>query len=88
MDAKNEVVDNKHERVDNYVLYPERKGYCLRKPPTINYNDGRYNWHSMDWRKLVVGSHDLHNVVKAYTNAVNTITTFVEPTPPNNLITH
>ena len=42
----------------------------------------------MGWNKLIVGSHALHSVSKAYTNFVNAIATFVEPIPPNNIITN
>ena len=65
---------------------PERKGYHLRNPPTINYNDGRANSWSMSWNNLIVGSHDLHNIAKAYVNVVNAIATFFEPNPPTNII--
>ena len=42
----------------------------------------------MGWSNLIVGSLALHNVAKAYINAVNNITTFVEPNPPTNIITN
>ena len=42
----------------------------------------------MGWRNLIVGSHALHNVYKAYANAVNAIANFVEPTPAINIITN
>ena len=42
----------------------------------------------MGWIKMVVGSHTLHNFVKAHVNIVNDIATFFEPTPPTNIITN
>ena len=42
----------------------------------------------MGWRNLIFGSHALHNVAKVYVNVVNDIVTFVEPTPPTNIITN
>ena len=41
--------------------------------------------HEME--NLIVGSHALYNVVKAYENAVNAISTFVDTNPPTNNIT-
>ena len=35
---------------------------------------------------LIVGSHALHNAEKSHVNVVNDIDTFVEPTPPTNII--
>ena len=58
----------------------------LQNHPTIKYNDGRANWISMGWSNLIFVSHALHNVSKAYVNAVNSMSTFVEPTPPTNII--
>ena len=69
-----------------YLL--SEKGYCLWNHPTIEYNDGKANRFSMGWINLVVGSPALHNVTKYYVNVVNEISTFVEPTPPTNLITN
>ena len=40
----------------------------------------------MVWNNLVFGSHALHNVANLYVNFVNDIATFVDPTPPTNLI--
>ena len=40
----------------------------------------------MGWNNLVVVSHALHNVVKAYVSVVKYIATFVDPTPPTNII--
>ena len=37
---------------------------------------------------MIVGSHALHNVAKAYANVVNSIATFFEPTPQTNIITN
>ena len=42
----------------------------------------------MGWNNLIVGSHDLHSVVKSYANVVNYIANFFEPTPPTNIITN
>ena len=38
--------------------------------------------------KLIVGCHALYSVAKAYVNILNSIATFVEPTPPTNIITN
>ena len=38
----------------------------------------------MGWINLIVGSYELKNDVKAYINAVNDISTFVETTPQKN----
>ena len=40
----------------------------------------------MGWSNLIVGSHAIDSVVKAYVNAANAISTFVETTPPTNII--
>ena len=40
----------------------------------------------MGWSNLIVGSHVLQNVANAYVDVVNDIATFVEPTPPTNII--
>ena len=74
--------------MENEVLPPEKKGYCLRNPPTINYNDGRDNWRSMHWNKLIVGYHYIHNVTKDYVNVLNAIATFVYPTTSTSIITN
>ena len=42
----------------------------------------------MGWNNLIVSSNTLHIVAKAYFNDVNAIDTFIEPTPPNNIITN
>ena len=55
------------------------KIYHLQNPPTITYNDGRSNWHSMGWSNQIISSHDLHNVTKAYVKVVNDISTFLNP---------
>ena len=83
-----EGLDSETERVDNEVLPPEQKGCHLFNPPTINYNDGRSNQQSMGWINLVGGHHAFHNVAKTYANIINAIATFVEPTPPTNIITN
>ena len=40
----------------------------------------------MGWNDLIFGSHSLQSVAKAYADAVNYISTFIEPTPPTNII--
>ena len=40
----------------------------------------------MGRNNLVVGSNELHSVAKSYINFVHAIVTFVEPTPPTNII--
>ena len=42
----------------------------------------------MVWSNLIVGSHSLHSISKAYVNVVKAISTFVELTPPTNIITN
>ena len=42
----------------------------------------------MGWINLIFGSHALHNFDKAHDNVANAITTFFEPTKPNNNITN
>ena len=42
----------------------------------------------MVWINLIVGAHDLHNITMEYVNVVNSIATFVEPTPSTNIITN
>ena len=64
------------------------KLYCLHNPLTINYNNVRDNHSSVVWINLIVGSYALHNVTKAYENVVNSIATFVQSTPPTNIITN
>ena len=79
-------MDTKNERVENEVLSHDKKLYRLQNNPTINYNNTGYNWISMGWNNLLVGSHGLHNVVKTYVNFVNYIATFVDPTITTNII--
>ena len=88
MDAVNEALESENEVLDNEVLPPDRKLYRQWNPPTIKYNGGKSNTRYMGWTNLIVGSHDLHNVVKAYVNMVNATITFFEPTPQTNIITH
>ena len=88
MDAENEVVDSENDGAENDILPPEQKGHCLRNPTTINYNGGRANHNYMVGRNMIIGSHSLQNFSKAYVNIVIDITTFVEPTPPTNIITN
>ena len=86
LDAENEGLDLKNEGLENYALPPEQKIYCLRNPPTICYNYGRYNRCSKGWINLIVGARALHNVATTFVNVVNAIDTFVEPNPPTNII--
>ena len=88
MDSETEGVDLENEVLENEVLTPERKLYRLRNHPTINYNNGRSNWRSVGRNNLLVGYHDLQSVAKAYVNDVNYISTFVETTPPTNIVTN
>ena len=88
MDAENEGLESKNEGVEKEFLPTEKKLYCLKNPPTIKCNYGRVDRSSMGCINLIVGSHDLHNVVKSYVNIVNAIVAFVEPTPPTNIITN
>ena len=37
---------------------------------------------------ILVGSNEIHSVVKAYINVVNDITYFFKPTPPTNIISN
>ena len=41
-----------------------------------------------EWRNLIACVHALHNTPMVYVNVINAITTFVEPTPPTNIITN
>ena len=74
--------------MENEVLPPKQKVYRLRNNLNINYNDGFSNRRSMGWNNLIVGSHDLHSVIKAYVNIFNAISIFVAPTQPTNIITN
>ena len=85
---KIEGVEPEKEGVENEFLPPEQKVYCLRNPPTINYNNGTVNRLSMNWNNLIVVSNAFQNVANAYVNAVNDITNFIEPTQPNKTITN
>ena len=42
----------------------------------------------MGCSNLIVGSNKIHNVTKAYTNVVNSITSIFKPTPPTNITTN
>ena len=42
----------------------------------------------MGSNNMIVGSNGLHSAEKGYINIVNYITSFVKPTPPNNIITN
>ena len=86
MDSETEGVESDNEVVDNKVLTPERKGYSLRTPSNVNYSDNRDTRISMGCNNLIFGSNELHSVEKSYINVVNSITFFVKPTPPTNII--
>ena len=88
MDTENEWVELENEGVDNAFLSSEQEWYCLRNPTTIKYNNGRACWRFMGSRNLIIGSHALHNVTKAYVNVINFIATFDEPNPPTNITTN
>ena len=88
MDSETEGVDSENEVVDKKVLPPERKGYILRNPTNVNYSNKRTTSLSMGWNNIIVGSNEIHSVAKAYVNVVNSITYFVKPTPPTNIITN
>ena len=88
VDAENERVESENEVVENEFLPPEKKGYLLWNSPTINYIGGISNRRSMFWNNLIVVSHALCSVVKAYVNIVNSTTSFDDPTPPTNIITN
>ena len=83
-----EGLDSETEIVDNEVLPPEQKGYHLFNPTTIKYNGGRSNHQSMGWINLIYGHHAFHNIAKLYVKIINDVATFVEPTPPTNIITN
>ena len=40
----------------------------------------------MGWINLIIGSHALYSVAKAYASIVNAINNIVKPTPPTNII--
>ena len=42
----------------------------------------------MVWNNSTVGSNELDGVAKAYVSVVNDIATFINPTPPTNIITN
>ena len=42
----------------------------------------------MGWNNIIVGSNELYSVAKSYINVVNSITYFVKPKPPTNIITN
>ena len=88
MDSETEGLDSDNEVVDNKVLPHDIKGYILRNPPNVNYSDKIANRLSMGCNNIIVGSNEIHSVAKAYTNFVNTITSFVKPTPQTNIITN
>ena len=89
MDAENEGVENYGGvTMNSEALPPDWKVYNLCNPPTINYNDKRSNQRTMVCSNPIIGTRDLHNVSMAYVNDVNAINTFVEPTPPTNIITN
>ena len=88
VESETEGADLDNEEVDKEVLPPDRKGYSLRNHPNVNYSDKRSTWRSMGWNNMIIGSNELHSVAIAYINVVNSIDTFVKPTPPTNIITN
>ena len=68
----------------NFYLLIEN--YIPKKYPTIKYNHERSNKRYMGWSNLVIGSHAIHNVAKAYANILNTISTFLGTNPPTDII--
>ena len=88
VDSETEGVDSENEGGDNKVIPPEIKGYILRYPSNVNYIEKRATRLSMGWNNLIVGSNEIHSVAKSYVNVVNAITSFVQPTPPTNIITN
>ena len=88
MDSETEVVDSYNEVVDNEVRPHDRKWYILRNPHNFNYNYNIATRISMGWNNIIVGSNEIHSVSKAYINVVNSITAFVKPTLPTNIITN
>ena len=88
VESETEGVDSYNEGLDKEVLLPKRKGYNLSKTPNVNYSDKRATWISLGWNNLIVGSNELHSVAKYYINVVNSITYFVKPAPPTNIITN
>ena len=63
--SETEGVYSYNEVVDKKVLPPERKGYSLRNPLSVNYSDKRSTRLSMVWDNLIVGSNEIHSVSKA-----------------------
>ena len=88
MESETEGVGSYNEVVDNEVLPPEIIGYILSNTPGVNNNNKRATCISIVWNNLIVGSNELHSVEKSYINVVNDINSFVEPTPPTNIITN
>ena len=70
------MVNGGRVTVNADALPPEKKVYCLRNPPNINYNNEISNQRSMGLSNLVVGVRDLHNAAMSYVNVVNAIATF------------
>ena len=86
MNSENEVVHNDGGvNINTDALTTEETVYLIRNSPTINYNDKRVNQRAIGWINLIVGAWSLHNILKAYVNA---ITNFVEPNPPTNIVTN
>ena len=86
VDSENEGMELDNYLLDNKVLPPEQKCYCLRKPINVNYSYKRSTLRSMGWNNLIIGSNELHSIAKSYVNVVNNIATFVEPNTPTNII--
>ena len=88
VDSVIEGVESENKVLDNKVLTPERKGYILSNPPNISYSDKRATRRCMTWNNLTVGSNELHINLKVNINVVNSIASFVKPTPTTNIITN
>ena len=73
-------------KMNSYLLREKYIDYLVL--PTSTTTIGWSNQRTMCWNNLEVVSHALHDVSKSYINVVNDITTFVEPTPPTNIITN
>ena len=86
--SETEGVYSYNEVVDKKVLPPERKGYSLRNPLSVNYSDKRSTRLSIRWNNLIAGSNELHSVSKAYINVVDYIIYFGKLTPLTNIITN
>ena len=68
-------------KIMSYLLSENYIAYGILPPSTTRMKD------SIRCINLIIGSHALQNVTKANINVVKDIATFVEPTPPTNIIT-